>query len=286
MLLVTALIWGAALVAQSVAMDHIGPLTFLAARFLISGVVLSLFLLLRKKLVGEERFLYRPEEWEERKKTALFGGFLCGVFLFFGNALQQFGIQTIEAGKAGFLTALYIILVPIYSIALGKRPGIKIWFAAVLALFGLYLLCIEKSFSFVQGDLLCLFCAFVFPLQILALDYFVMKTDVIFLSCVEFWTVGLVSLILAFLLETPTCSAIKAAGTSILYAGVMSGAVAYTFQGVAQRKMQNPTAASLIMSLEAVFAVLAAWVLIGETLSVRKLVGCAIMFLAIVLAQV
>lgn len=285
MLFLTALIWGTALVSQSVAMEYMEPFTFCSARFMLSGAALVLFLALRKRIVGKESLLYRPEELREKKQNAWIGGLICGLFLFAASAFQQFGIRTTEAGKAGFLTALYIILVPIYSIGLGKRPHVRIWIAALIALVGLYFLCIEGSFFLEQGDLLCVISAFIYPLQILALDRYVMRTDTVMLSCVQFWTVGLLSLVMALMTETPRLSSLLPAGGAVLYAGVMSGAIAYTLQGVGQKRMQNPTAASLIMSLEAVFGVLAGWLLIGEALSPRKLLGCVILFCAIVLAQ-
>lgn len=285
LLLLTALIWGSAFVAQSVAMDYVGPFTFCAARFLLSGAALLLFMLLREKLGADRRLLYSPEELRERRLAGVKGGIFCGFFLCAATSLQQFGLQSTEAGKAGFLTALYIVLVPIYSIALGKRPRAKTWAAVLLALAGLYLLCVEGKFQLTRGDLLCILCGMVFPFQILILDYYVPRADAVLISCVEFWTVGILSSALALLTESPELSSVADAGASVLYAGLLSGAVAYTLQGVAQRKMQNPAAASLIMSFEAVFAVLAGWLLIGEALSLRKLLGCAVMFGAILLSQ-
>ena len=284
-LLVTSLIWGCAFVAQSVAMDYVGPFTFCFSRFLISGVCLIFAVLLRRRLgLDRDQGLSSVRRGMSRR-TALIGGIVCGIFLFGGAGLQQVGIQYTTAGKAGFLTALYIILVPIYGIAFGKAPGKKVWIAACMALFGMYLLCMEGYFRLSRGDLFCVFCALGFPFQILAVDYFAAETDAVQLSCVQFLTVAFISGILAFLLEEPSLETLFKAAVPVLYAGVLSGAVAYTFQIVGQQKMRNPSAASLIMSLESVFAALAGWILLGQGLTPRKLLGCVIMFAAIILAQ-
>ena len=168
---------------------------------------------------------------------------------------------------------------------LGKRPKATVAAAAGIALIGMYLLCMEESLRLSRGDLFCLFCAFAFPFQILSLDHFTRETDAVLLSCVEFFTVSVIAWILAFLLEDPDPAALRAALIPVLYAGLLSGAVAYTLQAVGQKKIQNPSAASLIMSLESVFAALAGWLILDQSMSGRKILGCVIMFAAIILAQ-
>ena len=285
LLLVTAVIWGCAFVAQSVAMDFVKPFTFCGARFLLSGTALVPVILLRKRMGFDDGCSRRSGRGRARFRTAVTGGIICGIFLFLGSGLQQIGIQYTTAGKAGFLTALYIILVPIYSVFLGKRPKATVAAAAGIALVGMYLLCMEESLKLSRGDLFCLFCAFAFPFQILSLDHFTRETDAVLLSCVEFYTVSVIAGILAFFLEDPDPAALRAALIPVLYAGLLSGAVAYTLQAVGQKKIQNPSAASLIMSLESVFAALAGWLILDQSMSGRKILGCVIMFAAIILAQ-
>lgn len=284
-LLLTAFIWGLAFVAQSVAMDHIGPMSFCAARFFLSGFVLIPVIWLRRHMGWDELRSSGRGRRAALRREGMIGGLICGVFLFFAAAVQQIGVKYTTAGKAGFLTTLYIIVVPIYSIALGRRPARKVGVAAVIAMVGMYLLCIEGRLGLPKGDAYCLLCALLFPFQILALDYYVQRTDAVFLSCLEFLTVGFLSLVFALLFETADIASLRAALIPILYAGVLSGAVGYTLQGVGQQKLQNPSAATLIMSLEAVFAVLVGWLVMGQTLSPRKILGCVIMFAAIALAQ-
>ena len=286
LLLITALIWGCAFVAQSVAMDHLGPFTFCAARFLLSGVALVVFLLVRRVLGYNEGRGMNIGKKRMRRNDGIFGGIVCGIFLFLGAVLQQIGIQYTTTGKAGFLTALYIILVPIYSILLGRAPKRKVWAAAAIALFGMYLLCMEERFGLSRGDMFCVFCALAFPLQILSVEIFAQRTDPVFLSCVQFLTVAAITSVMALILEDPDAGALKAALVPLLYAGLMSGAVAYTLQVVGQEKMRNPSAASLIMSLESVFAALAGWIILHQTMTPRKIIGCAVMFAAIILAQI
>ena len=286
LLLITALIWGCAFVAQSVAMDHLGPFTFCAVRFLLSGVALVVFLLVRRALGYNEGRGMNIGKKRMRRNDGIFGGIVCGIFLFLGAVLQQIGIQYTTTGKAGFLTALYIILVPIYSILLGRAPKRKVWAAAAIALFGMYLLCMEERFGLSRGDMFCVFCALAFPLQILSVEIFAQRTDPVFLSCVQFLTVAAITSVMALILEDPDAGALKAALVPLLYAGLMSGAVAYTLQVVGQEKMRNPSAASLIMSLESVFAALAGWIILHQTMTPRKIIGCAVMFAAIILAQI
>lgn len=291
LLFLTAVIWGVAFVAQSAGMDYVGPFTFNAVRSIIGGIVLipCIFILKqwKKKNVDAqvaEATEMTKEETDKQKKDLIVGGIACGVLLFIASNFQQFGIQYTTVGKAGFVTALYIVIVPILGIFLHRKAGAKIWIGVVLALCGLYLLCMQGSFSLQKGDFLVLLCAFSFSFHILVVDYFSPKVDGVKMSCIQFFVCGILSGIGMFLFETPQISLILAAWMPILYAGVMSCGVAYTLQIVGQKGM-NPTIASLILSMESVVSVLAGWVLLQEKLSNKELFGCVLMFAAIILAQ-
>lgn len=281
MLVLTAFIWGTAFVAQSVGMDYLGPFTFNGVRSLIGGIALlpCILLLKRWNREGTER-----SSCNESRKDLILGGTTCGLLLFGASSLQQIGIQYTTAGKAGFITAFYIVIVPVLGIFLKKRIGWKVWAAVVIALAGLYFLCITESFSIGKGDALIFLCALVFSLHILVIDYFAPRADGVVMSCIQFFVCGIVSLPFMFLMETPAVSDILDAGVPILYAGVLSCGVAYTLQIVGQKNV-NPAVASLILSLESCFSVLAGWLILGENLSVRETAGCILMFAAIILAQ-
>lgn len=276
--MLTALIWGAAFVAQSAGMEQNGPFTFNTVRMILGGIVLipciALFDKMRHVRLG----------WRSADKNLWVGGCLCGVALFTGATLQQFGIQYTSAGKAGFITALYVIFVPLCRLFAGKRPGKLLWGSVALAAVGMYLLCMDGSLALSKGDVLVLLGAFGFTAHILIIDHFSQKVDGVRMSCIQFFVAGALSLVCMFLFETPSVPAILSAWAPILYAGLLSCGVAYTLQVVAQ-KDTDPTVASLILCLESVFAVLFGWLLLGETLSMKELLGCILMFVAIVLAQ-
>lgn len=291
LLLLTAVIWGVAFVAQSVGMDYVGPFTFNFVRCIIGGAVLipCIFLLdsLKRKEAASGKTSGRTDNiasgaW--RQKELFVGGVCCGVALFVASNLQQFGIQYTTVGKAGFITALYIVLVPLIGIFLKKTAGVKIWISVFLAVAGLYLLCITEGFSIGMGDFLVLLCAAVFSVHILIIDYFSPKVDGVRMSCIQFFVCGLLSGVGMLLCEQVSLGAILQAWMPILYAGVMSCGVAYTLQIVGQKGM-DPTVASLILSLESVVSVLSGWLLLGQTLSLREFGGCILMFAAIILAQ-
>lgn len=286
LLLLTAVIWGVAFVAQSVGMDYIGPFTFNCVRSIIGGIVLipCIWLLDRMKGHGDGGKTGSSGESKEEKQVLLTGGICCGAALFLASNLQQFGIKYTTVGKAGFITALYIVLVPVLGIFLKKAIGLKVWISVALAVAGLYLLCITDGFSIGKGDFLVLLCALVFSIHILVIDYFSPKTDGVRLSCIQFLVCGILSGIGMLLTESPSLTAVLQAWMPILYAGVMSCGVAYTLQIIGQKGM-DPTVASLILSLESVVSVLAGWLLLGQKLSVRELSGCVLMFIAIILAQ-
>ena len=285
LLLLTAFIWGVAFVAQSVGGEAVGCFTFNGVRSLIGAAVLIPVIYFldaqKKKELGEEKFLAQKGD----KKTLLLGGICCGVMLCIASNFQQFGISFTTVGKAGFSTAMYILIVPILGLFMKKRVGAKVWLGVVLATIGLYMLCMtSESFSLSKGDFLVLICAGFFSLHILIIDYFSPKVDGVRMSCIQFFVCGVISTAIAFIFENPSFSAILSGWLPILYAGVLSCGVAYTLQIVGQKNM-DPTVASLILSLESVFSVLAGWVILHQTLSVRELFGCVLMFLAIILAQ-
>lgn len=280
MLILTAFIWGTAFVAQSVGMDYLGPFTFNGVRSLIGGVALIPCIWILQKLNDKSD----PVTEERNRKDLLIGGISCGVLLFAASSLQQVGIQYTTAGKAGFITAFYIVFVPVLGIFLGKKIGWKVWTAVILALAGLYFLCITEKFTIGKGDIFLFACALVFSLHILVIDYFSPKVEGVKMSCIQFLVCGIISLPFMFLLETPRMGAIVDAAWPLLYAGVLSCGVAYTLQIIGQKNV-NPAIASLILSLESCFSVLAGWVILGEKLSVRESIGCILMFAAIILAQ-
>ena len=291
MLFLAALIWGFAFVAQSAGMEYVGPFTFNAVRCIIGAIVLVPVALLFKQGNGngeQDSVSTKVEmkgKWFSRNKTLLLGGVSCGVFLGVATNLQQIGIMTTSVGKAGFLTALYIVLVPIAGLFFKKKCPATVWIGVVCSFAGLYLLCMTGgSFSLATGDLLLLGCAVVFTGHILVIDYFAPKVNGVWMSCIQCLTAGIISAIPMLFTETPTWEGISAAKLPILYAGAMSCGVAYTLQILGQ-KNYNPTVAVLILSLESCFSVLGGFLILHETLTARELCGCALMFAAIILAQ-
>lgn len=289
LLLLTATIWGTAFVAQSSGMEFVGPFTFNCVRNIIGGLVLipCIFLLrwMKMKDVADRGNAGKQPVQLSVTKTELFGGICCGTALCAASNLQQVGMQYTTVGKAGFITALYVVIVPIMGLFFKKKASFIVWICVALSVVGLYLLCMtEGSFSLAYGDLLVLFCALLFSVHILVIDYFSPKGDGVVISCIQFLVCGILSGIVMIFTETPNLANILDAKWSILYAGVFSSGVAYTLQVVAQKGV-NPTIASLIMCLESVVAVLAGWIILGEALSARELLGCLFMFVAIVLAQ-
>lgn len=281
LLILTAFIWGTAFVAQSVGMDYLGPFTFNGVRSLIGGAALLPCIWFLEKLNGKDT---TGKDETGKGKDLVLGGIACGVLLFGASSLQQMGIQYTTAGKAGFITACYIVIVPVLGIFLGKRTGWKVWLAVAIALVGLYFLCMTERFTIGKGDVLIALCAVVFSLHILVIDYFSPKVDGVKMSCIQFFVCGIVSLPFMFVLETPKVGAMLAGWMPLLYAGVLSCGVAYTLQIIGQKNV-NPAVASLILSLESCFSVLAGWVVLGERLSLRESAGCLLMFAAIILAQ-
>lgn len=290
LLLLTAAIWGVAFVAQSVGMDYVGPFTFNTVRSLIGGIVLIPCIVLLKRINAGSKDTAGAAEHASgdlagQRKVLLTGGVACGVLLCIASNLQQFGIMYTSVGKSGFITAMYIVLVPVVGIFLKKKAGVKIWCSVAIAVCGLYLLCMtDNGFSIQKGDLLLLLGAVAFSFHILTIDYFSPKVDGVKMSCIQFFTCGILSMVCMFLFEQPQIGAILQAWMPIVYAGVMSCGVAYTLQIVGQKGM-NPTVASLILSTESVISVIAGWLILHQKLSGRELLGCVLMFVAIILVQ-
>ena len=290
-LFLTAMIWGAAFVAQSVSMDYIGPFTFICLRSVIGGLFLIPVIIvldgIRKKsqnesanVVSSENTLHNIEmdiEKEEKQrlswknKQLIEGGIVCGILLFFANCFQQTGIQYTTVGKAGFITTFYIIIVPLIGLFFKKYCGILTWIGVVIALAGLYFLCITQKLTIQRGDAL-------------AIDHYNPFVDGVKMSCIQFLTGGVLGAVFMFLFENPSVAMILSAAGPILYTGIMSTGVGYTLQIVGQKGL-NPTVAALILSLESVFSALSGYVFLHQVLTTRELIGCVLMFIAIVLAQ-
>ena len=275
-LLAAALIWGIAFVAQTEGMKYVGPFTMQATRFTLAGALMVPVILIGKR---------KPSPSDLPFGKVLLGGALCGVCLWIASTLQQHGLLYTTVGKSGFITALYIVLVPLMGIFLHKRVGVQVWLAVAIAVVGLYYLCMTDMSAINFGDILTLACALFFSLQILCVDKVGCYVDGIWLSCIQSFTCAIISFVAMFLFETPSMKDILQAWLPICYAGLLSGGVAYCFQILGQRSTA-PTIASLLMSLEAVFAAIAGWLLIGQTLSRGELLGCLLMFVAIILAQI
>lgn len=288
LLVLTAFIWGIAFVAQSEGGNAVGPFTFNGIRSLIGSIVLLpvIALLDRMKLTSK-----KPVTKAE-KKTLLIGGLSCGVLLFLASSAQQLGICLgTPAGKAGFLTACYILLVPVLGLFLKKKCGAKVWVGIAITLVGLYLLCMSETLRLQRSDLLLLACALLFAVHILVIDYFSPRVDGVRMSCIQFFVCGILSLIPMFFSEIRAGADVwlanltdPGAWLAILYAGVLSCGVAYTLQIVGQNGI-NPTVASLLLSLESVFSVLAGWIILKQSLGAKELLGCGLIFIAIILAQ-
>lgn len=287
MLLLTALIWGSSFVAQRAGMKFLEPFTFNGIRSLIGGLVLIPVIFLLARINGSnggDQPEVSDEEKKSQKKNLILGGISCGLILFIASSLQQIGISYTTAGKAGFITALYIVLVPVLGIFLGKKVRPVIWLCVALAVAGLYLLCIKEDFSLGRGDFLVILCALAFSVHILVIDHFSPKTDGVKMSCIQFLVCGLISLVPMAIFETPVWSRILDCWLPILYAGVLSCGVGYTLQIVAQKNTE-PAIASMLLSLESVFAVISGVIILHEHIAPKELIGCIIMFAAIVIAQ-
>ncbi len=276
--ILAAFIWGTAFVAQSKGADLMPPLAFNAIRSVIAVAVLLLVRALFSK-IQKEPFL--PPK--KNRKNLLIGGLVCGAFLAAAQTFQQMGLATTDPGKSGFITALYMVLVPIAGLFFKKKAPFTVWIAVAVAAVGLYFLCITGTFTIEFGDLMTFFCAISYTAQIMAVDHFSEKVDAIRLSCLQFFVVAIVSTIGMLLFEQPDWSVLPQCTIPLLYTGVLSSGVAFTLQIVAQ-KGANPTVVSLLMSLESVFAVLAG-LAFGDTMTGREWLGCALILGGVIFAQ-
>ena len=282
LLLLGSMIWGAAFVAQRVGMDHVGPFTFNGIRMLLAWLVM-----IPVTALMEHKNKNTPGYTAPDLKDQRLSGVICGALLFIATSLQQMGLVSTTAGKAGFITALYVVLVPVAAWFLfRKNPGRVIWLGVLIAVGALWLLCMPADGGFVlqSGDLLVLGCAVCFTFQILCVDHYAARVSGVKLARDEFLVTGGLSMLIAVATEPISWEGVREALIPILYAGIMSGAVGYTLQVLGQRDT-DPTVASLLMCMEAVFAVLTGVLLIGEKMTVRETVGCVLMFCAVILAQ-
>ncbi len=284
LLFLTACIWGMAFVSQSKGMDYMHPFTFNGVRALIGALVLLVYSVVSRKLAGAKA---KPIDW----KTTLRAGLWCGLVFTMASTLQQFGIKYTSVGKAGFITTLYIIFVPIAGIFFKRKVSKIVWFAAFMAAVGLYLLCMTESLALGAGDIMVSLCALFFTAHIMVIDYYAPKTDGVMVSCIQFAVCGVICGMGSLIWGQPTFAQLSDGAGTLLYAGVLSCGLAYTLQIIGQRDV-NPTIAALIMSLESVVATVSGWVAfeIGflktdQTLTPRQILGCAIVFAAVILVQ-
>lgn len=299
LLLLTSFIWGSAFVAQSSGMDYVGPYTYNMARNVLAFLFLIpvIYVIGKKKGVtdnagsgtGIDDAASGEANWKSillSDRTTLVGGIYCGLVMAVASSLQQIGITMTTAGKAGFITALYIILVPLMGVFIGKKIPRIIWFCVVLAMAGFYLLCVKEGFSISKGDILVLFCSVGFSVHIMTIDHFTSKgVDGVKMACIQFAVAAIVMTPVMFLLENPSVSGLLSAWMTIAYAGILSSGVGFTLQIVAQ-KDTDPTTATLIMSLESVFAAVSGCLFLNEVLLPKEILGCILVFVAVILAQV
>ncbi len=294
-LLMTSLIWGTAFVAQRVGMDFVGPLTFTAVRFWLGVAVIVPFVFIMKDTdagsgdtgsngTGSDDTDLSNTGIVKKRKTLLVAGTICGTVIFAASVLQQYGLVFTTAGKTGFITALYIVLVPIFGLFLKQRPGFKCWIGVALGTAGLYFLTMTETLTIAWGDFVVLIGAFFWAAHVLFIDHFNPYVDSIKLSIMQFSVCATLATIAMFIFESPSLEAILSGAVPILYAGILSCGVGFTFQILGQ-KHTSPTVASLILSMEAVFAAIFGFLLLKETMSARELAGCALMFAAVIISQ-
>lgn len=281
LLVLTAFIWGTGFVSQSIGTDYVGPFTFLAMRSYIgAAALLPCIFFLGKILPSNDK-----NSAEKGTKTLVTGGICCGAALFCASIFQQIGIMHTTVGKAGFLTALYIIIVPVLGLFFKKRVSAVVWISAVISVFGMYLLCVKESFAISRGDMLVMLCALMFSVHILVIDHFSPKVDCVKMSCIQFLVCALISTVFMIIFEKPHFSEIWSAKAAILYSGVLSSGVGYTLQIIGQQG-NDPTVSSLILSLESVFSMISGWIILGEKFSPKEAVGSLLIFAAIILSQI
>lgn len=280
LLILASIIWGCAFVAQNVGMNYIGPWTFSTIRFLIAGFsLLAIIPILDKK----RTHVIRPKTKEEKMKLLL-GSLLCGLALSIGSIVQQIAMLTVPVAKAGFLTTLYVLFVPMITLLFGKKIPLKVWIGIAMALFGLYLLSMAGNLAIGIGEILLILAAFLFAIHIIIIGHFSTRVDPVRLSCGQLLIGGFATVIPMIVIEKPTMGSILAAYIPLLYTGIFSSCVAYTLQIFAQKEA-NPTIAGMLLSLESVFAALAGYLILHQVLNTRELIGCVVIFIAIVIAQ-
>ena len=279
-LLITAFLWGTTFVAQSLGSDHVGAFTYNAGRFIITGIILLIISLIRKRKVKEYIPITKPISW-------IFIMAICvGVALFFGATFQQLGINiTKSPSKSGFISSLYMVFVPIIGYVIKKRPKPIIWLFLVIAIIGSYLISVTGSLTFELGDILTLICAMMFAVQIVLVDVINPHIDSIKLSAIQFLVAGFLSIIFMLFTEEVNFHNIYMALPAIMYAAIFSGCIAYTFQIIGQ-KYTEATVATMIMSLESVFALISGVIILKEELTLRLIIGCSLIFIAVICAQV
>ena len=283
--ILAAFIWGTAFVAQDLCADSIGAFAFNATRYFIAVLALLVAILISDKLKKNKPTLTAQEKKAANKQLWL-GGLCCGAALAIASNFQQAGLVAgTDAGKAGFITALYVVLVPVFGLFFKRKVSLPTWIAVVLSVVALYLLCIKGDFSLAPGDLLVLVCAVCFAVHILVIDHFTAYCDGVKLSCLQFLFAGIISTICMFIFEDVDFAAILSCALPLLYVGIFSCGVGYTLQILAQ-KDSNPTVVTILLSLESVFAVIAGAIILKQQMTVREYIGCAIMFAAVILAQV
>ena len=284
MLTLCSLIWGTAFIAQSVGAEFLEPLSFNCARSILATIFLFPCFLIFDKLAGKSVSLWGTEDKAARKKL-LRGGIICGLALTVASLFQQLGMTYTTVGKGGFITSLYIVIVPILGmLAFKTKVNILQWISVVIATVGMYFICINEAFTINKGDMYILICAFCFSIHILCVENVIQGLDGVRLSFIQFATCSVVNGILMFIFESPSWENLSLAWEAVAYAGIMSSGVAYTLQIVGQKYVSS-VLASMLMSLESVFAMLSGWLLLGQVLSSRELLGCALVFAAIILAQ-
>ncbi|MBE6788430.1 MAG: DMT family transporter [Ruminococcaceae bacterium] len=287
LLVLAAFVWGISFVMQDLAALHLSPFSINGIRSLIGTAALTPLIMVMSKKSGRPILEKTPKE----RCDLLVCSLLCGIFLCIATNFQQFGIAlypdgAAASGRTGFITALYVVIVPIISIFFKKRASLSVWLAVVLATVGMCLLCLGSGAGEIYiGDAVVLCCAFAFALQILCIDKYADRVDGVKLSALQFFICGVLSLVLMFIFEKPSTDQILKAMPYLLYLGVMSCGAGYTLQIIGQQYSKNPTVASILMSLESVFAALAGVVLVGERFTIRETLGCIIMFAAIILSQ-
>ena len=285
--ILAAFIWGTAFVAQDLCADSIGTFAFNATRYFVAVLALLVVIAISDRAKKDKPAL-TAEEKKAANKQLWLGGLCCGVALAIASNFQQAGLVAgTDAGKAGFITALYVVLVPLLGVFFGRRPGVKLGICACISLAGLYLLCLagHDTLTLTGGEWMLLLCSLLFAFQIMLVDHYSPRLDGVQLSFAEFFATAVLSTIFMFVFETPTFAQIQGAAVSIAYCGILSSGVAYTLQIVGQKEL-DPTIASMAMCMESVFSALAGWLILGQTLSSVELAGCALMFAAIIGAQI